>query len=176
LIAAYREEESQIITNRGAESMQQSGKRDVALQNKAGVARPNRKQTAAEGEDIAAQHLSRLGLRLLCRNWHSGRFGEIDLIFEDATGLLVFVEVKTRLRRVKSIHEQGDAFNAIDWRKRRQLLICAQSYMSYTRRGNGGYRMDAVLISHTQASLHAHNKVQLQDVMLMHIANAFTDI
>jgi putative endonuclease len=52
------------------------------------------------GEQLAAEHLRRSGLRVIARNVHSAR-GEIDLIaFEAATGAaasaLVFVEVKTR--------------------------------------------------------------------------------
>lgn len=47
-----------------------------------------------QGEDLAAEHLERLGYRILARR-HRTRFGEIDLVAaDDAT--LVFCEVKTR--------------------------------------------------------------------------------
>ena len=46
------------------------------------------------GEDLALEHLERLGYRTLARN-HRTRFGELDLIVcDDAT--IVFVEVKAR--------------------------------------------------------------------------------
>ncbi|MHA7650788.1 YraN family protein [Mycobacterium sp. ML4] len=53
-------------------------------------------QLGALGEQLAADHLTRLGLEILCRNWRC-RYGELDLIAcEHATGTVVFVEVKTR--------------------------------------------------------------------------------
>jgi putative endonuclease len=46
------------------------------------------------GEDLALQHLERLGFTLVDRN-HRTRWGEIDLVVFDGS-TLVFVEVKTR--------------------------------------------------------------------------------
>ena len=46
------------------------------------------------GEDLAAEHFTRLGFEVLARN-HRTRFGELDLVVYDGT-TLVFVEVKTR--------------------------------------------------------------------------------
>lgn len=46
------------------------------------------------GEDLAAEHLERLGFQILARN-HRTRFGELDLVAYDGE-VLVFVEVKTR--------------------------------------------------------------------------------
>jgi putative endonuclease len=46
------------------------------------------------GEQLALEHLERLGYDLVARN-HRTRFGELDLVVADA-GALVFVEVKTR--------------------------------------------------------------------------------
>jgi putative endonuclease len=48
------------------------------------------------GEALAVDHLRKMGLRILDRNWRC-RYGELDVIASDpATGTLVFVEVKTR--------------------------------------------------------------------------------
>ena len=47
------------------------------------------------GEDLAAQHLTRLGFSTLARNVRT-RHGEIDLIVFDEQRVLAFVEVKTR--------------------------------------------------------------------------------
>ena len=48
------------------------------------------------GEDLAVEHLTSLGLKVLDRNWRC-RYGELDIIAaDDATGTAVFVEVKTR--------------------------------------------------------------------------------
>ena len=56
------------------------------------------------GEDVAARHLSGLGLRLLDRNWRCDA-GEIDLVLREGMTLVV-CEVKTRLgSRDEAPHE-----------------------------------------------------------------------
>lgn len=53
-------------------------------------------QLGALGEALAVDHLTRLGLRILHRNWRC-RYGELDVIAcDDAARTVVFVEVKTR--------------------------------------------------------------------------------
>jgi putative endonuclease len=53
-------------------------------------------QLGAMGEALAVDHLTRMGLRVLNRNWRC-RYGELDVIAsDDATRMVVFVEVKTR--------------------------------------------------------------------------------
>jgi len=54
-----------------------------------------RTQLGAFGEQLAVGYLSSLGLRIMARNWRC-RYGEIDVIAEDAGRTVVFVEVKTR--------------------------------------------------------------------------------
>ena len=46
------------------------------------------------GERLAAEHLERLGYRIVARNYRT-RFGELDLVVTDEE-VLVFCEVKTR--------------------------------------------------------------------------------
>jgi putative endonuclease len=53
-------------------------------------------QLGAMGEALAVDHLTRMGLRVLQRNWRC-RYGELDVIAcDDAARAVVFVEVKTR--------------------------------------------------------------------------------
>ena len=52
-----------------------------------------RHRLGQRGEQLAAEHLERLGFRVLARN-HRTRFGELDLVVTD-DHVLVFVEVKT---------------------------------------------------------------------------------
>jgi putative endonuclease len=53
-------------------------------------------QLGAIGEALAVDHLTRMGLRILNRNWRC-RYGELDVIASDeANRTVVFVEVKTR--------------------------------------------------------------------------------
>lgn len=65
-----------------------------------------RVQLGAHGEALAVDHLTRLGLRILHRNWRC-RYGELDVIAcEPATDTVVFVEVKTRT---------GDGFGGLPY-------------------------------------------------------------
>ena len=55
-----------------------------------------RAEIGALGEQLAVDHLTSLGLRVLTRNWRC-RYGELDVIAaDDAARTVVFVEVKTR--------------------------------------------------------------------------------
>jgi putative endonuclease len=55
-----------------------------------------RAEIGALGEQLAVEHLSSLGLRVVARNWRC-RYGELDVIAaDDTTRTAVFVEVKTR--------------------------------------------------------------------------------
>jgi putative endonuclease len=66
------------------------------------VARSRRAQRLGRvGERLAAEHLRRLGFRLLASNVRS-RDGEIDLIAFDGR-TLVFVEVKTRCATARAV-------------------------------------------------------------------------
>lgn len=52
------------------------------------------------GEDLAAQFLKKSGYKVLVRNYQPAQGGEIDIICRKG-GLLIFVEVKTRLAPTK---------------------------------------------------------------------------
>jgi putative endonuclease len=54
------------------------------------------KELGRRGEELAAEHFTRLGYRVLARN-HRTRFGELDLILADEEeATIVFCEVKSR--------------------------------------------------------------------------------
>jgi putative endonuclease len=63
------------------------------------------------GERLAARHLKRKGMRILCRGFRT-ELGEIDLIARDGD-TLVFVEVKAR--------RQGTPAEAVTLEKQRRL-------------------------------------------------------
>lgn len=63
-----------------------------------------RNELGALGEQIAVDHLQSVGLRVVARNWRC-RYGELDVIADDDSGTIVFVEVKTR---------SGDAFGGVE--------------------------------------------------------------
>lgn len=92
------------------------------------------------GEDLALEHLERLGLRLLTRN-HRTRFGELDLVVCDES-TIVFVEVKAR--RLGA--DTGTALEAVPPRKQRQVRGMAAAWLveSHDRPRSSDLRFDVV--------------------------------
>jgi putative endonuclease len=74
------------------------------------------------GERLAAEHLERLGYRILERN-HRTRHGEIDLVAYDDRRL-VFVEVKARR------NGPGRPLDKVDWRKQGQVRLMARAWLA----------------------------------------------
>jgi putative endonuclease len=84
-----------------------------------------RVQLGAMGEALAVDHLTRMGFRIMNRNWRC-RYGELDVIAcDEATRTVVFVEVKTRT---------GDGFggllHAVTQRKVRRLRRLAGLWLA----------------------------------------------
>jgi putative endonuclease len=73
----------------------------------------------ARGERVAARALRRAGLRVIARNLRT-RYGELDLIARRG-GLLVFVEVKTRVR--------GEPLEAVTPEKQRRVTRTALAFL-----------------------------------------------
>jgi putative endonuclease len=98
-----------------------------------------RVQLGAMGEALAADHLTRMGLRILQRNWRC-RYGELDVIASDEiTRTVVFVEVKTRT---------GDGFGglaqAVTPRKVHRLRRLAGLWLAGQDRRWAAVRIDVV--------------------------------
>jgi putative endonuclease len=83
-----------------------------------------RQQLGTRGEQLAAEHLQRLGYRILARN-HRTRWGELDLIAE-RRDVLAFVEVKTR----RASGGAGTPFEAVTRRKQTQVRRMASSWLA----------------------------------------------
>jgi putative endonuclease len=77
------------------------------------------------GEELAAQHLQRLGYEVLARN-HRTRFGELDIVASDGESI-VFVEVKTRSAG------SGRPWDSLHDLKRAQVRRMAAAYLSDVR-------------------------------------------
>lgn len=76
------------------------------------------------GEQKAAEYLERNGYHILHRNWRTGhRDIDITALTEDGQ-TLVIVEVKTR-----HATEMQRPESAVDWRKMRNLVFAADSYV-----------------------------------------------
>ena len=91
------------------------------------------------GEQLALEHLERLGYALVARN-HRTRFGELDLVVCDGRAL-VFVEVKTRRAA-----QPGRAWESLHPRKREQVRRMARAFLADAedRPRANGVRFDAI--------------------------------
>ncbi len=64
-----------------------------------------------EGEAVAAEFLEKIGYRIIKKNFKKGR-REIDIIAENESGNLNFIEVKTRFK-----NRFGKPYEAVNKRK-----------------------------------------------------------
>ena len=82
------------------------------------------KELGRRGEELAAEHFSRLGYRVLARN-HRTRWGELDLVLADeAEHTIVFCEVKSR--RVGT----GDWRENLHDRKQKKVRTMAAAWLN----------------------------------------------
>ncbi len=92
------------------------------------------------GEDIAAKYLIKKGYKIIERNYHFSRYGEVDIIAFDK-GQLCFIEVKART---------GDKFGApleaVTPSKLAKIHKCALSYLPKCPYGFKGFRIDVISI------------------------------
>ena len=91
----------------------------------------NRKATreiGSEMEEMASQYLESVGYQVVDRNFHGGRFAELDIVAWDSDGYLCFVEVKYR-----KDWEHGGYEGAIDHNKIRNICRCASYYIARKR-------------------------------------------
>src|SRR6185436_3487570 len=100
-----------------------------------------RQIVGAAAENAACELLLSHGLRLLARNVQY-KFGEIDLIMQDAA-TLVFVEV--RFRRNSNF---GGAAVSVDATKRRKIARAAQAWLSSRKQySQASCRFDVVAVT-----------------------------
>lgn len=92
------------------------------------------------GEDIAVKYLIKNGYKIVERNYHFSRYGEIDIIALDKD-TLCFIEVKTR-----TTEKFGTGFEAVDRIKLSKIFKCTLSYLSSTKIPYKNYRIDVISI------------------------------
>lgn len=99
----------------------------------------SRAQIGAFGEQLAVDHLTSSGLRVLERNWRC-RYGELDVVAaDDAMGIVVFVEVKTR-----TSDRFGGVAEAVTPQKVRRLRRLAGLWLAAQDRRWTQVRIDVV--------------------------------
>lgn len=91
------------------------------------------------GEEMAAEHLQRMGYKILTRNYRT-RQAEIDIIAEH-NGCIVFVEVKARRRS-----GYGHPKWAVTPAKQRKISMAALTYLKKQRAMERRARFDVVTI------------------------------
>lgn len=100
----------------------------------------NNRKIGNDKEQVAAAYLEQQGMKIVKRNFRN-RQGEIDIIGYHG-GYLVFVEVKYRSSTVK-----GNALEAVDYRKQRQICKVADYYRYLHNLGmNTMIRYDVVAV------------------------------
>jgi putative endonuclease len=88
-----------------------------------------RPQVGRTGEQLATEHLERLGYTILERNFRT-RWGELDIVaFDPQAHALIFCEVKTRRARGRAV----TPLESVHPRKRSQVRKMAGSWLA-TRR------------------------------------------
>jgi putative endonuclease len=98
-----------------------------------------RAEIGALGEQLAVDHLTALGLRIVERNWRC-RYGELDVVAaDDLAGLVVFVEVKTRTTDLF-----GGVAQAVTPQKVRRLRRLAGLWLAAQDRRWAHVRIDVV--------------------------------
>lgn len=105
------------------------------------------------GERLALRFLEARGYSLLVKNFRCGR-QELDLVMRQAD-TVVFVEVKARTGL-----SYGTPAEAVDARKRRNLLLAAQAYLMEHSLSDMPARFDVI-------------EVYLPHGEIRHIVNAF---
>jgi putative endonuclease len=98
-----------------------------------------RAEIGALGEQLAVDHLTSLGLRVLTRNWRC-RYGELDVIAaDDAVRTVVFVEVKTR-----TSDQFGGVAQAVTPMKVRRLRRLAGQWLAAQQGSWAAVRIDVI--------------------------------
>ncbi len=108
------------------------------------------------GERVAERWLRQRGWKVLQRRFRSGH-RDIDLIAE-RNGLVAFVEVKAR-----SGEGFGDPVEAVNWRKKNELVRSASVWIDRNGRPGEQYRFDVIGVL-----------IQGERVRVRHVANAFS--
>ena len=100
----------------------------------------NLRSEGSRAEDMAVGFLEREGYRIVERNFHFGRSGEIDIIAREG-GYLVFCEVKMRKN-----DEFGPPEYAVTPQKQRTIRRVAHGYLYVAGIKDQACRFDVVII------------------------------
>jgi len=109
--------------------------------------------TGTDAESRALDYHEKMGWSLIERNWRC-KLGEIDLIFKEPDGTIVFVEV-----RYRSNSYYGLAQESVGSKKQIRIGRAALYYIKHKRFKDKSYRFDVTAVTPEEVT---------------HIPNAFT--
>jgi putative endonuclease len=104
------------------------------------VRKSRNRQIGAFGEATIAAYLQSRSFEIIDRNWRI-KEGEIDLVATDQSGVIHFVEVKTR-----SSLAFGDPLEAIDVAKARRLQRLALAWLVINHHFGNDYFIDVAAV------------------------------
>lgn len=107
-------------------------------------------------EEIAENFITEKGMKIIARNFHFGRAGEIDLIAKDGN-TIVFFEVKARWSS-----RYGKPEESVSWAKTQKLRKAAEGFMYIRKLNNFDCRFDFIGIEFINSK-----------PIINHIVNAF---
>lgn len=84
----------------------------------------NNRKSGSKAEEKAAKFLHKHHYRIIDRNYHAGRLGEIDIICESKSHL-IFLEVKS-----SRFDDFGNPIYKIDSKKQKQIARIAEIFLS----------------------------------------------
>lgn len=101
----------------------------------------NTHQKGNWGEEKAVEYLLSLGYKIICRKYRSKR-GEIDCIARDSEGVLVFIEVKSSLRKsfINPIFKINNS-------KQKTMFEMATLYLTEHNIKNTPCRFDVIIVT-----------------------------
>lgn len=113
---------------------------------------PSRTEIGRIGEDTASKFLINKNYRIIHRNFHIGRLGEIDIIAEKREGFwpiqkknLVFVEVKTLV--VGNFKKEYDPEMRVNGKKQERLIRLARLYLAKNRiKADTPWQIDVIAV------------------------------
>lgn len=100
----------------------------------------NQREKGKYAEELAEEYLIKKGYSIINRNFHFGRYGEIDII-ACIDEILVFVEVKARWTKLF-----GTAEESITSKKIMSLRRVAEGYLYTHKIQNRACRFDTIAI------------------------------
>lgn len=106
-----------------------------------------------QGEMAAWEYLSLQGYTILERNFTCS-LGEIDVVAE-VDGVIRFVEIKTRRH-----HRFGRPEEAVDFRKRKKLVMLAEYYLKRQKKENVSAAFDVLSITWLKGRLPEFNLIR----------------